>query len=78
VNDDNLDYYGLGSTWGITTPIPASGNTNRPLTPFSIQTAVSSYPCGSVSLYARDKTILNSQSVGFEVWASYNICLQNP
>ena len=76
VNDLYISSWGFGSTWGGA----ASGSSNTgalPGTPFSISTPADAYPCGSVSLWAIDKTIINSQSVGHDVYASYNICLQD-
>lgn len=75
VHDEHLYYFSFGSTYGG----GASGNSNTapaPGTPFSIPTNAGSHPCGNISLYAVDRTIVNSQSVGFEVWTGYNICLQ--
>lgn len=76
VNDLYISSWGFGSTWGGA----ASGTSNTPALPgtaFSIPTPANAYPCGSVSLWAVDKTIINSQSVGHDVYASYNICLQD-
>ncbi|WP_348797065.1 hypothetical protein [Flavobacterium adhaerens] len=78
VYDKYLHYWSFGSTWGTGTADP-TGTTNTPALPgnsFSIATLVNSYPCGSISLYAVDKTIVNSQSVGHYTPASYNICLK--
>jgi len=75
VNDLYLQYFSFGSTFGG----GASGNSNSaplPGNPFAIPTNASSNPCGNISLYAVDKTIINSQGVGHEVWTGYNICLQ--
>ena len=75
VNDLYLYYFSFGSTFGGGT----SGNSNSAPMPgnaFSIPTNAGSNPCGNISLYAVDKTILNSQSVGHDVWTGYNICLQ--
>lgn len=75
VNDLYLYYFSFGSTFGGGT----SGNSNSAPMPgnaFSIPTNAASNPCGNISLYAVDKTILNSQSVGHDVWTGYNICLQ--
>lgn len=76
--DKNIYYWSFGSTWGTGTAA-GSGTTNTPALPdnsFSIVTAANAYPCGSVSLYAYDKTIVDSQSVGHHTPASYNICLK--
>ncbi len=76
--DKNIYYWSFGSTWGTGTAA-GSGTTNTPTLPgnsFSIVTAANAYPCGSVSLYAVDKTIVDSQSVGHYTPASYNICLK--
>ena len=57
-----------------------TGTSNTPGLPgsaFSINTPANAYPCGSVTLWAEDKTIINSQEVGHERWASYIICLRN-
>lgn len=75
VNDLYIQSWSFGSTWGG----GASGTGNTPAmpgTPFSIATGAASYPCGAVSLYAVDKAIVDSQSVGHERYASYNICLR--
>lgn len=78
VEDAYIDYWSLGSTWGITTPAVNTGVTNTPLggVPFTIQTpANTQFPCGAVYLSAVDKTIVNSQAVGHRVDLGYNICL---
>jgi hypothetical protein len=78
VYDKNLYYWSFGSTWGTGTA-DSYGTTNTPPLPgtsFSIVTLANAYPCGSISLYAVDKTIINSQSVGHYTPASYNICLK--
>lgn len=75
VYDRNIYYWSFGTTWGGA----VSGTTNTLALPgnsFSVPTPANAYPCGNVSLYATDKTIVNSQSVGYQVWASYNICLK--
>ena len=57
-----------------------SGTVNTPAMPgtaFSINTPNNAHPCGAVSLWAEDKTIIDSQAVGHEAWAHYNICLRN-
>jgi len=74
VYDKILLLWRFASTYSGTT----SDTVNTPAagTPFSIPTSATSYPCGSFSLYAIDKTIINSQSVGHEVWTSYNVCLK--
>jgi hypothetical protein len=75
VNDSNIWYWGFGSTYGGS----ATGTANTPAAPgtaFSIPTNAASYPCGSFWLYAYDKTIVNSQSVGHYSPASYNVCLK--
>lgn len=76
VNDLHIDHWVLGSTWGGNNSGVTSGYSNQPLTPFNIPTGNNAYPCGSVSLWAIDKTIINSQSVGHPVNPSYNICLK--
>jgi hypothetical protein len=75
VNDSNIWQWGFGSTYGGNTV----GTTNTPAKPgtaFSIPTNAGSYPCGSFSLYAYDKTIVDSQSVGHYSPTSYNVCLK--
>ena len=79
VNDLHLKDWSFSSTYGGN----ANGTSNVPLPPagsnsFSIPTTVDSYPCGGLYLSATDKTIINSNSVGHEVYTSYNICLQQP
>ena len=74
--DKFISYWSFGTTWGG----GISGTTNTPPMPgnsFSVTTPANAYPCGSVSLYAIDKTIINSQHVGHPVWASYNVCLKD-
>jgi hypothetical protein len=76
VNDLHISSWGFGSTWGG----GASGTTNTPGLPgvaFSITTPANAYPCGGVSLWAIDKTIVDSQGVGHYTPASYNICLKD-
>jgi hypothetical protein len=75
-NDKHIRRWRLNNTWtgAKTGTINTPG---LPGTPFSIVTTAASYPCGAISLWAEDKTIVNSQSVGFETWSSYNICLQD-
>lgn len=76
VNDLHISSWGFGSTWGG----GASGTANTPALPgvaFSITTPANAYPCGGVSLWAIDKTIVDSQSVGHYIPASYNICLKD-
>jgi len=75
VHDANIHTFSFGSSFGggvsgTSNTLPLPGNS------FSIPTNASSNPCGNISLYASDKTIVNSQSVGFHVWTGYNICLQ--
>lgn len=75
VNDLHISQWGFGSTWGGA----AGGTSNTPALPgvaFSIATPANAYPCGAVSLWAIDKTIINSQYVGHYVNTSYNICLK--
>lgn len=76
VNDLHIKNWEFKCRWGGN----LNGTANTPALPgqdFSIPTAANAYPCGSVSLYAKDKTIINSQSIGFEKRASYAICLQD-
>jgi hypothetical protein len=73
------DKYILQWHFGCTYGGNASGTVNTPAlpgTPFSIATNAGSYPCGSFSLWATDKAIINSQSVGHPVSTSYNVCLK--
>jgi hypothetical protein len=75
VNDLNIWYWSFWSTYGGN----ATGTVNTPAAPgtaFSIGTGPTSYPCGTFGLYAVDKTIVNSQSVGHEVSTQYNVCLK--
>jgi hypothetical protein len=75
VYDLNIWTWSFGSTYGG----GASGTANTPAMPgvaFSIPTNAGSYPCGSFSLWARDKTIVNSRKVGYEAKTSYNVCLK--
>lgn len=75
VNDLYINSWRLANTW--TGAITGTTNTDAlPGNYFEIQTQVDSYPCGSIGLWAEDKTIVNSQYVGYEVPASYIICLQ--
>jgi len=75
VFDKNIAQWSFGTTWGgglssTANTLPLPGNS------FSIVTPANAYPCGNVSLNASDKTIVNSQSVGYHVHTSYNICLK--
>ncbi|MCD4734631.1 MAG: hypothetical protein K8R53_01185 [Bacteroidales bacterium] len=75
VNDDHLYEWFFGSTWGGS----ASGNSNTPPltgTAFSIVTTPGAYPCGSVWIKARDKTIVDSSHLRSYKWDTYIICLQ--
>ncbi len=75
VSDKHIRSWKFANTWSPN----VTGTSNTPAMPgvaFSIPTAADAYPCGRVSLYAIDKTIVNSQSLGHESWASYNICLK--
>jgi len=75
VYDLHISSWGFGSTWGGNSG--GTANTpNLPGTAFSITTPVNAYPCGDVALWAIDKTIINSQYVGYYVDTSYIICLQ--
>jgi hypothetical protein len=74
VYDLHISYWTFGTTWGGAD----SGTSNTPgSNSFTVNTLPDAYPCGGVSLYAIDKTIVNSQWVGHENWAYYNICLKN-
>ncbi|MEM7108066.1 MAG: hypothetical protein AAF519_07555 [Bacteroidota bacterium] len=76
VFDKHIYRWGLGNTW--TGAINGNSNTPPlPGSPFSIPTQPDAHPCGSISLKAEDKTIVDSQSVGFEVSERYNVCLQD-
>ncbi|HEY8934795.1 MAG TPA: hypothetical protein VIM65_06220, partial [Cyclobacteriaceae bacterium] len=78
VYDKNISGWSFWTTWGGNANSPGSVNTlPLPGNSFSITTPADAYPCGGVSLYAIDKTIVNSQSVGSPAWASYNICLKD-
>lgn len=75
VNDSNIWYWVFGSTYGGN----ATGTSNTPALPgtsFLIPTNAGSYPCGGFWLYAYDKTIVNSQSLGHYSPTSYNVCLK--
>ena len=75
VNDPFIRSWSFGSTWGGA----QAGTTNTPAlpgAPFSIPTGANAHPCGRLTLYARDKAIVNSQSVGHDISTGYNICLQ--
>jgi hypothetical protein len=72
--DKNIWHWNFGSTWGG----DANGMANTialPGVPFDIPTAGNANPCGSISLEVWDKTIVDSQSVGHYMPASYIICL---
>ena len=76
VYDKYIRNWSFGSTWGGA----ANGVSNTPGLPgaaFGIVTTANAHPCGSVSLVARDKTIVNSQSLRGYVRRSYNVCLQD-
>jgi hypothetical protein len=76
VYDKYIYKWSFGTNWGGA----ASGTTNTPAIPgtaFNVATPANAVLCGGVSLYAIDKTIVNSQWVGYEAWAYYNICLKN-
>ncbi len=75
VYDKHIHSWKFGNTWGAA----VNGTFNTPGMPgvaFNIPTPANAYPCGDVSLFAKDKTIVNSQGWGYEAWASYNICLK--
>ncbi len=75
VNDKHIRSWRFSNTW--TGQISGTSNTpGVPGTAFSINTPLNAHPCGAVSLWAEDKTIVNSQAVGHEAWASYNVCLK--
>jgi len=75
VFDQHISSWRLRSTWSPA--ITGTSNTGFPNPSFSIPTSATSYPCGDVSIYAVDKTIVNSQSVGRESYRRYNICLRD-
>jgi hypothetical protein len=75
VFDKNIAQWNFGTTWGggtssiaNTLPLPGNG--------FSVTTPANAFPCGNVALSASDKTIVNSQGVGYHVVTSYNVCLK--
>jgi hypothetical protein len=74
VNDVHINHWSFGSTWGGAD----SDTTNTPgLVNFNIVTPANAHPCGTISLDAWDKTIVNSQSVGHQAYASHTVCLRN-
>lgn len=76
VSDQYIRQWRFNNTW--TGAISGTANTNPlPGNAFSIPTGTNAYPCGAVTLWAEDKTIVNSQSVGYESWTSYNLCLSD-
>jgi hypothetical protein len=75
-NDKHMLSWSFATTWGGNT----SGTSNTAPLPgdaFSVVTPANAYPCGDIALSAVDKTIVNSQSVGFYAYTQYNICLQD-
>lgn len=76
VQDQHISSWGLENTWGIGSENGTTNTPSLPGTPFNIATVTNAYPCGSVSLWAIDKTIYDSQQVGLYKTISYNICLQ--
>jgi len=77
VYDKHIRNWSFASTWGG----GAAGTSNTLALPgnsFSIGTNANSYPCGSVTLIARDKTIVNSQALRHYIRRSYIVCLQEP
>lgn len=76
VYDKYIRRWRFNNTWtGLIT-----GTSNTPVLPgsaFSINTPANAYPCGAVSLWAEDKTIIDSQELGHERWISYIICLRD-
>lgn len=75
VFDEHISSWRLRSTWS--SAITGTSNTGSPDPTFSIPTALNAHPCGDISIYAVDKTIVNSQSVGREAYFRYNICLRD-
>ncbi len=73
VNDAYLENYALTSSLA---PNVYSGTTNVPLTNFAFNTAGSASPCGSINLWARQKTIHNSVVAGYVVYAGEVVCLK--
>jgi hypothetical protein len=66
-------------SWSLTNSFGLAVNKNSPSPgEFEIQTQNDSYPCGYIMLSAVDKTIIDSQSYGFNANKIYSICLQNP
>lgn len=53
-----------------------TGTTNVPLTPFVFNTTGSSSPCGSINMWATQKTIHDSVVAGYTVYAGEVICLK--
>lgn len=75
VYDKYISNWSFGTTWGGA----AAGTSNTPPLPgvyFDVNTPDNAYPCGAVSLYARDKTILDSQRWGHEISDYFIVCLQ--
>lgn len=73
VSDANLLNYTLSSSLA---PNVYSGTTSIGVTNFDFNTAGSTSPCGSINLSATEKTIWNSVSPGYTVYASVVVCLK--
>lgn len=73
VNDAYLLNYALTSSLA---PNSYSGTTNVPATAFAFNTAGSPSPCGSINMWATQKTIHNSVSAGYTVYAGEVVCLK--
>lgn len=73
VNDAYLLNYALSSSLA---PNIYSGTTNVPLSNFGFNTAGSASPCGSINMWATQKTIHDSVVAGYTVYAGEVVCLK--
>lgn len=73
VNDAYLLNYALTSSLAANS---YSGTTNVPVTPFAFNTAGSPSPCGSINMWATQKTIHDSVVAGYTVYAGEVVCLK--
>lgn len=73
VNDAYLLNYSLSSSLASNV---YSGTTNVPVTPFSFDTSGSPSPCGSINMWATQKTIHDSVVAGYTVYAGEVVCLK--
>lgn len=73
VNDAYLLNYALSSSLASNS---YSGTTNVPVTPFAFNTAGSPSPCGSINMWATQKTIHDSVTAGYTVYAGEVVCLK--